>query len=376
MNKQIASKIFIALTSLVLGASIVAVITYILQPAPQTITESSSPETNEITSPETVTEQKNNSQETLNKSSLHACSQSESAPLNIVCYTTELNDSLWTIAERFLGSGSRWRELDANPPNRETYTNPSKQLWVGTEVGIHGSSLLPDEFRNNSGTYEAFNVIASPYNDDIFLVVKNVINDSKTVFINGVEYDDGSVKTDDGYRVPNIYSSITNIGFQENGDVFFIGRYTPNGRTQDFCDLFVDQIQYGFWCGDDVQNPIFSPSGEDFILRTDGQHPDDRDRSGRVHIFGSYPQIPAEGWFYAADIDSITWIDDNSYAHRRYDLKDWWIEIRYMDQVNTHERIGPFDETVEIVSAENGVINYSVEQQDGTETLESYKKLR
>lgn len=365
-NMKIEHKIIIALLSAILVLSVAILAVTIVNT--NSVEQTANNESQEL-SPEAILEKEDTLQPALAKSSLHECSR---ASLTTACYTIEAGDSLWMIAERFLDSGRRWRELDTNPPYRKTYENPRKQLWVGAEVGIHGSSLLPDEYRQ-SGSYEVVEVVVSPYKDDVLLVVNDRADNSKFVVINGNEYDDGSVVTSDGYRVPHKYASITNIGFSENGESYFVGRSTSVRESQTLCDLFIDQVQYGFWCGDDVQDPVFSPNGQNFVFRTNGRHPDGHESDKSVHIFGSYAQIPADGWFYSADLDSIAWIDDNSYVYRRYDSEHWWIEINYMDKVSTHERIGPFDE-VQILGIENGLVKYSVKQQDGTETVETYQK--
>lgn len=71
-------------------------------------------------------------------------------PVSGVEYVTQRGDTLWSIAERFYGDGSRWHEIYAVPQNRQAIGDDPRQVFAGKHLIIPGVAVpdvpIPERF--------------------------------------------------------------------------------------------------------------------------------------------------------------------------------------------------------------------------------------
>lgn len=64
-------------------------------------------------------------------------------PVEGLLYITESGDTLWSIAERFFGDGTRWHEIYAIPQNRQEIGDNPRAIFAGKRLVLPGVEV-PD----------------------------------------------------------------------------------------------------------------------------------------------------------------------------------------------------------------------------------------
>lgn len=310
--------------------------------------------------PQTTPKQENIVAKKSNVSGLHICDRSPEPDFeSMLCYTAKTGDTLWGIAERYLGTGFHWGELhDGAPRNGEYQRNPethesvyvgysrledpATQLRPGMEVGMHTSSMLPLELAADADRYFVETSKLSDFNGNLLIVVNTRESNQKLVYLNGKRYDERT------------YGDISHINFSDDGThISYIAK-----NSWDTCEILIDRIAYEFTCGNDIQDPLFSQNRDHFAFRTNLHNQVLWTGPDKFYIVSDLGNGPHYDF-----IDSLMWVDHETLIYRAQTNDEWRVVIN-------HEDVAVFN-YLENLKVENGLVTFNARNVDGSWTTEA-----
>ena len=264
---------------------------------------------------------------------LYFCSKglpSSSSYTSILCHTVQPGETLWGISEKYFGSGHLWQYWHLyDPTGNGRHVAPGSRidpraLQEGSVIWLsHGDVLRPVQSH-------AEHVYILPGTNDI------VAHSGSSLYINGELYDGGH-----GY--------ISHVNF------------TPDGKNISYV---VGSVQRQFVVnkainphvsnGCDWQSLTYSPTGEHYVIRNNTK-------------CGPASQSSPDSFLVLSDlgnsksydyVDSLMWIDDETFAYRAKQGTTWVVVINHVEQEGF--------KYVDFLKVENGKLLYSAELADGS----------
>lgn len=270
-----------------------------------------------------------------------------------LCYTVERGDTLWGIADYYLGSGFQWKELfirwdERKQTNAEEYLDyDPRTLQPGMKVTIDTSQMDP---------YRGYEYVdGSPVFDP---QTGNIISWSRNADGTGVVTSGNKV-----YGGP--YHFVRNISVSED-EKHLIYLADTKGEEERVCSnashgfqLVVDGEENSHYsCGWDYKLLTFNPRNTEYAVRNnqgDGANPE------------QFIVLSSIGNGFSYDyIDSLMWADDETIVYRAQINDRWRIVINHRDQ-----KVYDYIDNVRI---EDGAIHFNARHEDGSWTEEKIER--
>ena len=257
-----------------------------------------------------------------------------------LCYIVKPGDTLWGIAEKYLGSGFKWSKLNVRSEFRRTqsverFVGDPRTLQSGTFVVIHAGMMnAAPGFVGVTGTphvdYKTGN-----------LITEQRKRSKKTNFESHILVGDNVVAGPFAFVFrPRITPDLKHITY----------------RATKLSDASKCRMQFYF---DHVPNPHVT-CGSDFGLlsvSTDGSNYAARNNKGTdPEEFVVLSSIGNGDYFDYSD--SLEWVDEETLVYRAQINDQWRVVVN-------HEDFAVFD-YIESLEVENGVIKFSARHEDGS----------
>lgn len=256
-----------------------------------------------------------------------------------ICYIMQSGDTLWSIAEKYYGSGFDWRKIKVFKGEERLIQNHHRiesgvQLVIYKEQDLSSKRYpgypLTDSFGIDSETGEIYQ-LSRHYGSGAVINVGADLYDGPFPFIKYFTIDE---KTNH-----RMYLADTD---EKSRCVEIIGQY------HGFRFIFNKKQNPHYSCGWDYQLLIFSPDGVHYALRNNEGTNRDHERFLVLSDLGNGP--------YYDYIDSLIWFDDDTLVYRAQNDDEWRIVVNHKDyQI--------FD-YLENLKLEGGVIKFDARYSD------------
>jgi len=296
-------------------------------------------------------------------SELYNCFGNHGQATNHVCYDVKNGDTLWGIADRFLGSGYRWTDLYDGPKDNAAFNNGKPNRFIDLNSPLESGDVIGmtvrDMFENiyvSSNGYFARNITIGPYNDDQLVLLHFYGTSIRGTYPELGENDYIGPESDalmlNGIRYGDAYRAISHTRFSESGKhVSFVGR-----KSHNTCYFVMDERENQIIdCGNDISDPVMSHKDNNYIVRVN----QNRDYIGTGSDQFMVMSDLGNGEYYDY-VDSMVWIDDASFAYRVKKDNKWAIVVNHEPQ--------EFYKYIDFLTVEQGGLKYSIENEDGSWT--------
>jgi hypothetical protein len=252
------------------------------------------------------------------------------------CYVVQPGDTLWGIADQYLGSGFLWQELTIykEPGTKQQELPDPRQLEVGTRIKIQR-----DQFEVYSGYRYIGDFDFTRQDNTVYTVSRN--HGGKAVINQGQQFYDG----------PFNFVRDLHIDPETGNLLYLVDTEAPNtckDSYHGFRVVFNKQQNKHFSCGWDYQELIFSPNGELYAVRN---NKGDKDAKEQFIVLSNIGNSP-----YYDYVDSLMW-HDNKLIYRAQINDVWRVVINHQGQ-ETYKY-------VENLKVENGAVNFDVIDENG-----------
>ncbi len=260
-----------------------------------------------------------------------------------VCYTVESGDTLWAISDFYLGSGTKWKELDVSYEYRRTrnvtdYLADPRKLQIGTKINFNTSRLVPHtNYRFVDGS-----AVVHPNTGQLITWSRNyngdgVLNSGNEMYAGPYAFVKHLRASTDGRNI----SYLAKLQDENDSEETHGYQFVVNGKANEYLGS-----------GYDYKLLTYSADGSQYAVRNNiGTDPE------QFLILSSIGNSQLYSY-----IDSLFWFDDQTLVYRAQIHGEWRVVVNHQDDLLYNY--------LENLKQENGTISFDARHDDQSWTHE------